>query len=236
MDFTVHYFLRLRYKPCIYYSPLLSYIVLEYQTWPSSYSSEPNHLACIHHIHIMTPPTRTRQARCPHPMHVAQIMHRTPVLVNPETLKRCAMRHVSSPTLMPTAHAVPTHNIRPEMTCARSSVRSPIRHLPTPLLHLLTPLTRRLRLRHPGGVCIPSTCHPPIRRPRGIHAIHRNHTPQPPRPVTRHCCEEHDAVGPVYHIPHVLGQAFGFEVFAGALEGAIWGKGRAGLALEEELD
>jgi hypothetical protein len=52
---------------------------------------------------MITPRTYVRQARSPHPMHVAQLVHPTPVPVNPEVRKPCAMRHVSPPPLIPPA-------------------------------------------------------------------------------------------------------------------------------------
>lgn len=115
---------------------------------------------------------------------------------------------------------------------------SPILHLLTPpLLHFRLPLTRprRTRLRHARCIRKPAL-HPRIRRPRRIHTIQRDNAPQPPRPVARNRYEEHNAVCPVDHVPHVLCQPFAVEVGAGARDAAIGGVGGAGLALEEELD
>ena len=116
---------------------------------------------------------------------------------------------------------------------------SPVSHLlPAPLLHLRLPLAlRSARLRHTSGIRVaraaPEAAVHAIQRVRTV-GRHDDHAP--PRPVANQGSKGNASIGPVRDVPHVLGQARGVEVLAGALDGAIGEQGRARLTLEQEVD
>lgn len=144
---------------------------------------------------------------------------RTPALVNPPSCRAHLDLNRPSAVRAPPSHTLPILHLRPAS-----------------LLHLRLPLTRPgLGLWHARSIRKPAP-HARIRRPSRIRTVQRNHAPQPPRLVAQHARKEYHAVGPVDDVPHVFCESFGFEVFAGALDGAVRGECRARLPLEGELD
>ena len=116
---------------------------------------------------------------------------------------------------------------------------SPVSHLlPAPLLHLRLPLALRgARLRHTSGVRVARAApEAAVHAVQRVRTVGRHDDHAPPRPVANQGSKGNASIGPVRDVPHILGQARGVEVLAGALDGAIGEQGGARLTLEQEVD
>lgn len=112
---------------------------------------------------------------------------------------------------------------------------SPVLHLlATSLLHLGLPLAC-LRLRDTCSV-LEAPPHARVGAPGGVGAVRGHDSPQQPAIVACDGGGDDAAVGPVDHVPHVLGQAWGIEVLARSLDGAIGRERGARQALKVQLD
>lgn len=114
--------------------------------------------------------------------------------------------------------------------------KSPILHfLVSPLLHLRLPLACCLWLRNTCRILI-STSHACIHAPRRIHRVNGHNDPQCPCPIAHDGCQDYTSIAPIDNVPHVLCQPLGVKILAGALDAALSIVGRAGQALEVEVD